>query len=59
MPLNARYRGAELKQVIADSDIRLLFTTSQLDGRIEFSAHLTDCYPEIGTTADPSQLRIG
>ena len=59
VPLNARYRGAELKQVIADSDIRLLFTTSQFDDRVDFSAHLTDCYPELSTSLDASQLRIG
>ncbi len=59
VPLNARYRGAELKRVIADSDIRLLFTTSQFDGRVDFSAHLTDCYPELSTALNPSQLRIG
>ena len=59
VPLNARYRGAELKQVIADSDIRLLFTTSQFDDRVDFCAHLTDCYPELSTSLDSSQLRIG
>ena len=39
VPVNARYRGAELQQVIADSDIRLLLTTSQFDDPIPRGSH--------------------
>ncbi len=58
VPLNARYRGAELKRVIADSDIRMLLTTSQFDDRVDFCAQLTDCYPELNESLEPQALRI-
>ena len=45
--------------MIADSDIRLPFTTSQFDDRVDFFAHLTDCYSELSASLDPSKLRIG
>ena len=58
VPVNARYRGAELQQVIADSDIRLLLTTSQFDDRIDFCAQLTDCYPDLSASLNPYALRL-
>jgi len=58
VPVNARYRGAELQQVIADSDIRLLLTTSQFDDRIDFCAQLTDCYSDLSASLNPYALRV-
>ena len=58
VPVNARYRGAELQQVIADSDIRLLLTTSQFGDRIDFCAQLTDCYSDLSASVNPYALRI-
>ena len=58
VPVNARYRGAELQQVIADSDIRLLLTTSQFDDRIDFCAQLTDCYSDLSASLNPYALRL-
>ena len=58
VPVNARYRGAELQQVIADSDIRLLLTTSQFDDRIDFCAQLTDCFPDLSASLNPYALRL-
>ncbi len=58
VPVNARYRGTELQQVIADSDIRLLLTTSQFDDRIDFCAQLTDCYSDLSASLNPYALRL-
>ena len=58
VPVNARYRGAELRQVIADSDIRLLLTTSQFDDRIDFCTQLTDCYSDLSASLNPNALRL-
>ena len=58
VPLNARYRGAELTQVIADSDIRLLLTTSQCNERIDPCAQLGACYPELEQASDSLQLQL-
>ena len=58
VPVNARYRSAELQQVIADSDIRLLLTTSQFDDRIDFCAQLTDCYSDLSASLNPYALRL-
>ena len=45
--LNARYKRDELRYVVADSDIRLLFTTTLQREFTDFTALLTDVYPTL------------
>ena len=49
VPLNARYRGAELRHVISNSDIRLLLTTSKFKDRANICEQLSDSYSELVT----------
>ncbi len=58
VPLNARYRGAELRHVISNSDIRLLFTTSQFKDRANFCEQLAESYPSLAASTDPFSLQI-
>ena len=45
--LNARYKRDELRYVVADSDIRLLFTTTLQREFTDFTGLLTDVYPTL------------
>jgi acyl-CoA synthetase (AMP-forming)/AMP-acid ligase II len=45
--LNARYKRDELRYVVADSDIRLLFTTTLQREFTDFTQLLTDVYPTL------------
>lgn len=45
--LNARYKSAELNYVVENSDIRLLFTTREIDEHVDFCALLADSFPDL------------
>jgi len=57
--LNARYKSAELKYVVENSDIRLLFTTREIDEHVDFCELLADSFAELGAqTAQQAQLSL-
>lgn len=45
--LNARYKRDDLRYVIADSDIRVLFTSAKQREYVDYAAMLRDVYPEL------------
>ncbi len=46
--LNSRYRREDLRYVIADSDIRVLFTSAKQREHTDYAQMLRDIYPELG-----------
>ncbi|MEJ1922195.1 class I adenylate-forming enzyme family protein [Microbacterium sp. KHB019] len=47
VPLNARFRSAELSYVVDHAEIAVLLTTDSIAGRTDFRAILTDGFPSI------------
>lgn len=45
--LNSRYRREDLRYVIADSDIRVLFTSAKQREHVDYAQMLGDIYPEL------------
>jgi fatty-acyl-CoA synthase len=45
--LNSRYRREDLRYVIADSDIRILFTSAKQREHTDYAQMLCDVYPEL------------
>jgi acyl-CoA synthetase (AMP-forming)/AMP-acid ligase II len=45
--LNSRYKRDDLRYVIADSDIRILFTSAKQREHVDYAATLRDIYPEL------------
>jgi fatty-acyl-CoA synthase len=56
VPLNARLAPRELRQLIPDSGMRLLFTTDVADQHVDYVARLTEALPEL--TADPAAPQL-
>jgi fatty-acyl-CoA synthase len=55
---NARYKRDELRYVIADSDVTLLFTSALQRQFTDFAALLTDLYPPLRTWRAGEPLRL-
>ena len=55
---NARYKRDELRYVIADSDVQLLFTSALQREHTDIGAMLTDIYPSLLTWSHGQSLRL-
>ena len=55
---NARYKRDELRYVIADSDVKLLFTSALQRQFTDFAALLMELYPPLRTWRHGEQLRL-
>ena len=55
---NARYKRDELRYVIADSDVKLLFTSALQRQFTDFAALLTELYPPLRTWRHGEPLRL-
>ncbi len=58
VPINARYRTAELGYVLDNGDIRTLVTTDSIAEHVSFVERLESALPELPGQADPRQLQI-
>jgi fatty-acyl-CoA synthase len=56
--LNSRYKREDLRYVIADSDIRILFTSAKQREHTDYAAMLRDIYPELGRWRHGTPLSI-
>jgi fatty-acyl-CoA synthase/long-chain acyl-CoA synthetase len=58
VPLNARYKTAELAYVVAHARLKALLTTADPDGHVDFSALLASALPSISEAQDPACLTL-
>jgi acyl-CoA synthetase (AMP-forming)/AMP-acid ligase II len=58
VPLNARYRLAELGYVIADADLVAILTTTTIGDGVDFTSILRRALPSLERAADPASLRL-
>jgi fatty-acyl-CoA synthase/long-chain acyl-CoA synthetase len=58
VPLNARYRLAELGYVIADADLVAILTTTTIGDGVDFTSILRRALPSLERGADPASLRL-
>ena len=56
--LNARYKVDDLRYVIADSDMRVLFTSATRQEFADYAAMLRQIYPELATAARGAPLAL-
>lgn len=58
VPINARYRTAELHSIVEDSDIVALLTHDSADQHVDFTALLHDSLPGLREAEDVMTLRL-
>lgn len=58
VPINARYRAAELAYVIENGDIVTLVTTDAIAEQVSFVERLNAALPELASAADPRHLNL-
>ena len=57
--LNSRYKREDLRYVIADSDIRVLFTSAKQREHTDYAAMLCDLYPALAAWRYGEPLQLG
>ena len=58
VPINARYKSAELNYVIRNADLKTLFTTDRIVEHVDFVSLLGEAFPSLSDQKDPSKLQI-
>lgn len=58
VPINARYKAAELAYVIENGDLVTVVTTDAVADHVNFIERLTQALPGLAANADPSRLAI-
>lgn len=58
VPMNVRYKARELKHLIVDSGMSVLYTRSKVEGVVEFGPLLEEALPGLGEADDPSRLSL-
>jgi acyl-CoA synthetase (AMP-forming)/AMP-acid ligase II len=58
VPLNARYRIAELGYVIENADAACVLTTDRVAEHVDFTGVLRGSLPSLGTAPDPANLEL-
>lgn len=58
VPMNVRYKARELKHLIVDSGMSVLYTRSSIEGAVEFGPLLEDALPGFADVRDPSRLGL-
>jgi len=58
VPINTRFKAAELGHVIADARLGALFTTDAVDEHVDFKALLREALPGLAEAADPERLEL-
>ena len=59
VPINARYKAAELGYVIDNADLRVLVTTDVIAEYVDYVALLTEAFPSLRLASDPMDLHLG
>jgi len=58
VPINARYKAAELRHVIVDAGLRVLVTTDRIVEHVDFVALLSSAFPDLAGAPDPTSLEL-
>lgn len=58
VPMNVRYKARELKHLIVDSGMSMLYTRAAIDGVVEFGALLEEALPGFADLKDPTRLDL-
>ncbi len=58
VPINTRFRPRELRHVIADAQLRAVFTTDVIDEHVNFTALLHEALPGLAESLDPTRLEL-
>lgn len=58
VPINARYRAAELGYVLDNGDIATLITTDAIAEQVSFVDRLNSALPDLGAQRDPRRLNV-
>src|SRR3954470_24607596 len=58
VPINARYRTAELDTIAEDADLVALLTHDSADAHVDFAALLHEALPGLADASDPLQLAL-
>ena len=58
VPINARYRSAELNYVIENGDIVTLVTTDMVAEQVSFIERLSAALPDLASQSDPHHLKL-
>ncbi|MBS0373876.1 MAG: AMP-binding protein [Proteobacteria bacterium] len=58
VPINARYKPAELAYVVENGDLVTIVTTGEVPDQVDFVARLRSALPSLGRQPDPTQLAL-
>ncbi|HVY85591.1 MAG TPA: class I adenylate-forming enzyme family protein [Caulobacterales bacterium] len=58
VPMNVRYKSRELKHLIVDSGMSVLYTRKAIDGVVAFGPLLEEALPGLADVKDPSRLDL-
>ncbi len=58
VPINTRFKSRELSHVIADAELRVLFTTDAIDEHVNFAELLHESLPGLAGASDPAALDL-
>jgi fatty-acyl-CoA synthase len=58
VPINTRFRGAEIVHVVDRADISVLLTREFADDPVDYFQRVGEAFPELGDAADPLQLQL-
>jgi acyl-CoA synthetase (AMP-forming)/AMP-acid ligase II len=58
IPINARFRTRELRYVVVHADLKVLCTTDLVSEQADHPARLTEAFPELVGSADPTRLAL-
>ena len=58
VPMNARYRAAELAYVVENADLKLLLTNDLISEYADFGELLEAAFPDLATSQQPTQLAL-
>ena len=58
VPMNARYRAAELAYVVENADLKLLLTNDLISEYADFGDLLTEAFPQLADAGQPLQLEF-
>ena len=59
VPMNVRYKARELRHLIVDSGMCVLYTRSGIEGVVDFGPLLEEALPGFADVEDPSRLDLG
>jgi acyl-CoA synthetase (AMP-forming)/AMP-acid ligase II len=58
VPINTRYRAAELPYVVANADLAAILTSDRIDDYVDLLGLLEESLPGLGTAPDPHRLGL-